>query len=105
MCKRAWVIQEQLLSSTNIHFTGKQLFWECRELSVCEQYASEGIPESDYRDFSFWKTFKSDFAKLEAQPFEARTSALSIWNSAVREYNNGGLTHPSDRLIAISGLA
>lgn len=39
--KRSWVCQERILSRRNLHFGSKQLFWECSELSACEQLPNE----------------------------------------------------------------
>jgi hypothetical protein len=36
--RRGWVCQERYLSSCNLHFGRKQLFWECREFPACELF-------------------------------------------------------------------
>jgi hypothetical protein len=35
---RAWVIQERVLSRRTIHFSNKQMFWECGEGVYCETF-------------------------------------------------------------------
>src|SRR6202000_2338412 len=41
--KRAWVVQERLLSPRVLHFARDQLAWECHELEACDSYPN-GIP-------------------------------------------------------------
>ncbi|EUC28229.1 hypothetical protein COCCADRAFT_41206 [Bipolaris zeicola 26-R-13] len=36
--RRAWVLQERILSLRVLHFGHEQVFWECRELAACETY-------------------------------------------------------------------
>ncbi|KAK0702794.1 heterokaryon incompatibility protein-domain-containing protein [Lasiosphaeris hirsuta] len=43
--KRAWVLQERLLSPRVLHFGRNQVFWECGELEACEIYPG-GVPTS-----------------------------------------------------------
>ena len=43
--RRAWVLQERLLSPRILHFSKRQLFWECLEATFCEVFP-EGIGES-----------------------------------------------------------
>lgn len=35
LSRRAWVLQERLLSPRTLHYTNTQLFWECRESKAC----------------------------------------------------------------------
>jgi hypothetical protein len=34
--KRAWVLQETLLSRRTVHFSSKQIYWECRSIFGAE---------------------------------------------------------------------
>ncbi|USP81985.1 hypothetical protein yc1106_09259 [Curvularia clavata] len=43
--RRAWVLQERILSSRVLHFGHEQLFWECRESSACETFHL-GLPNA-----------------------------------------------------------
>ena len=36
--KRAWVLQERVLSRRTIHFSAKQTYWECAEYVLCENF-------------------------------------------------------------------
>ena len=36
--KRAWVLQERVLSRRTIHFSAKQTYWECAEDVLCENF-------------------------------------------------------------------
>jgi hypothetical protein len=44
LSKRAWILQEHLLSPRTLHFSKAQVFWECREANACESYP-EGFPD------------------------------------------------------------
>lgn len=51
--RRAWVLQERLLSPWTIHCGRAQLLWECLEKELCETFPS-GLPaylSSPYFDF------------------------------------------------------
>jgi hypothetical protein len=41
LCQRAWVCQERLLCSRNLHFGSNQLLWECDHHLLCETYPAE----------------------------------------------------------------
>jgi hypothetical protein len=43
--KRAWVLQERLLSRRVLHFSREQIYWECRDFSASESYLW-GVPTS-----------------------------------------------------------
>ena len=43
LCRRAWVVQERLLAHRVVHFTHRELVWECKELTASETHPS-GAP-------------------------------------------------------------
>ncbi|RDW87253.1 hypothetical protein BP5796_02947 [Coleophoma crateriformis] len=48
LSSRAWTFQERYLARRTLHFSGEQIFWECREITACEALP-DGIPNSMIR--------------------------------------------------------
>lgn len=100
--RRGWVFQEPLLSPRTLHFSS-QLFWECRSLQACETYPS-GLPRSpgvlgnDLHDCRFPVNTKAWRREFERNRFD-------LWDLLTRMYCRCFLTRPSDRLVAIAGIA
>ncbi|KAK8859717.1 heterokaryon incompatibility protein [Apiospora arundinis] len=99
---RAWVKQERLLATRNLHFGQEQLLWECAELQAAEAFPS-GLPK--------WVKVPGPPLRhfLKAEPTRG-TSSLDVdvydaWDHLVCEYSKCKVTKGSDKLIAISGLA
>ncbi|KAF7861851.1 hypothetical protein EAF04_007733 [Stromatinia cepivora] len=112
--KRAWIVQERLLSPRVLHFANKQLFWECTELRASESYPF-GMPH--YEIGSFFRaadpfryqnqypiddTFETE---TQSQKCSRLESALQLWHYAIQAYTSGNLTKASDKLVAISAIA
>lgn len=105
---RGWVFQERLMAPRVLHFAKEQLAWECQESSACEKYPDD-IP------LLFMKraNFKSRFAyevyirRTERYGFDADAADFiyKLWNSLITDYSLTKLTQPSDKLMALSGLA
>jgi hypothetical protein len=86
---RAWALQERLLSPRRLHFSKTELFWECRYCDASESFP-EGLPEFEQQHI-----FHRDHGKPLSE----------IWSTIVRLYTSGKLTFPTDKLVAISGIA
>jgi hypothetical protein len=86
---QAWVFQERFLAARTLHFTNSQIFWECKENHWSETWPNETAS---------WLTLPSLFPK-------ASREFSQIWPNAVIMYSRGNLTYPTDRLVAISGVA
>ncbi|KAI1809561.1 HET-domain-containing protein [Poronia punctata] len=92
---RGWVLQERLLAPRILHFGRWQLFFECDQGGVlCERFV-EKLPRSlqrvNTKYFSSLQTGGGDVYKL--------------WGGIVRSYSRTKLTYPSDKLVAIAGIA
>jgi len=129
--KRAWVLQERLLSPRAIHFGQEQIFWECRCEKACEAYP-QGIPEqfSNWRIRS-WRQSDAMLDPAERQPMadpeqypsllgrllqfltKAKprsvpldaASIYKIWSKTIERYMECELTYSEDKLVALSGIA
>ncbi|KAA8631237.1 hypothetical protein SMACR_08253 [Sordaria macrospora] len=98
---RGWVFQEQLLPRRTLIFGQNELHWEC---STCE--ANESFPVSLERstDLQELTIFRPDWEKLvEGKLVDSERN--DTWNRVITTYFTRSLTKPSDRLVAISGLA
>jgi hypothetical protein len=129
LSKRAWFVQERLLSPRQIHFGSLQLYWECRRLTACEtlpggiltsMFAEPGTAASQQmkrfaatlmrlgRDIRAPGLTKPPDLALGDIGSSQKTMALNIhtgWRHTAANYSKCALTFPRDKLIAISGVA
>jgi hypothetical protein len=102
LTKRAWCYQERLLSPRSLYFGSDHLFWECRERLACEANPIS-VRWPPYVNPSHWKQL---FASPSCPPMaSAYVSILQEWYSSIQIYSSTSVTVPSDKLIAISGVA
>lgn len=124
LSKRAWVVQERLLSPRTLYFGSIMIYWECRKMRRAEQHpceeldlpwpsnlrklgsrSSASISTTDRMDFisenaageeDLWH---APYTKFEKDGFQER------WADLVEHYTACGMTYPEkDRLMAISGI-
>ena len=106
---RSWVLQEQLLSPRMLIFDGLQIRWECNTGHGSERTPLGGLSRhighqkairaGIFDDGDFFGVDGSDDPELDAK------YQLQYWNFTVMDYTHRGMTQPSDRLIAIDGIA
>jgi hypothetical protein len=113
--RRAWTLQERMLSTRILSYGTDEIHWEC-----CEAEASERIPEGlqDRRqeEQDAWKEDCYEYVvpmklSLANSPEEYSTSEidesnfwLSSWHRLVEDYSERRLTYDGDRLVAFFGL-
>lgn len=109
LTRRAWVVQERLLSPRVLHFGKRQLLWECNQLRACDFYpngllAIHRDSASDSTSDKFLK--KSVTTILHGVSDNALTSyhMREAWNDLVQHYTRCNLTISKDKLVAISGI-
>lgn len=111
LAKRAWVLQETLLAPRVLSLCGSQMIWECCELSASEAYPN-GIPcfigwLAVKRGEEYFKTFGS----LKELDVTGKPDSISIeetrklWGEILISYTRRQLIYPSDKLVALSGVA
>ncbi|MCJ1415394.1 hypothetical protein MMC32_001726 [Xylographa parallela] len=115
--RRAWTLQERLISPRVVHFTRDQLLWHCREDEWAEGYVHN--THRSHNEFrlgcqkaghfidreegdAYWRSRSSD---PDYKPFFDTEFAAETWYNCVSEYTTRSLSMPSDKLAAISGLA
>lgn len=105
---RAWVLQEQLLSSRTLSFTAGGLFWDCVSLAASTAHPS-GIPIKCDVDFSqrelriFKEASRTGF--LTSTNVSVTEQITTCWYRIVEAYSKREMTRATDKLIALKGIA
>lgn len=116
--RRAWVVQERLLSPRTLHFGSQQVFYECIQRIYSEIYVS-GFPDgmNDLpAKLNLWSLENGTQRPQERDDSWSLTSRLRTpltlyerlhmtWGAIVGSYTMGSLTVKEDKLIAVAGLA
>jgi hypothetical protein len=110
---RGWVLQERILSPRTLHFTSTQLFWECRTKCASEAYPKGHIWQVFALDYTLSTSIKRDMlpklpiTHLDSSAYggDHNVKILEGWRVIVAIYSTCKLSHPSDKLVALSGLA
>ena len=121
IARRAWVFQERLLSTRVLNFTRSEIVWECKTVMDCqckrmklyEKYHNEDVADDPENE----SDLPLQLAELSSQTlklfFEDQISSehisskglVLLWTNVVSHYSALQLSHPKDRLPALSGLA
>ncbi|KAI0412372.1 heterokaryon incompatibility protein-domain-containing protein [Xylaria grammica] len=98
--RRAWVLQERVLSPRTLHFTEHQVYWECWQYHQGEDL-----------EYEYLGVMKKEAYPVQLSPSSLlcdaprRSSELPrAWWHISSEYSSLGLTFQTDKLVAISGL-
>lgn len=112
--KRAWVMQERMLSPRTLAFSKTQVFWECRCKRASEEFPSDFPIESfEMNQMYFKQPLLQNKLKVHALNRNADSRLgddpirrLSLaWHNLVMLYSTKDMTFEEDKLVAISGLA
>jgi hypothetical protein len=99
---RGWVVQERYLARKQLSFAKNKVYWECPEVIASEQFPM-GLPEY-VRTAAGYMKLESPAAKPGLQ-FRDEQKLRQTWCSLVETYSDCHLTQPSDKMIALAGLA
>jgi hypothetical protein len=108
LIKRGWVFQERYLAPRVLHFCRNQLFWECREHTVCETYFQELPLVSLHFTAAFPKSKERNEQRIAQQTKVDVMNATNwedLWSTLVWMYSGKNLSVPGDKLVALSGVA
>ena len=121
--ERAWVYQEQALSTRILAFGKDNIHWLCSSMMANENYPMGYRQKSVMPAAEFLRLVRADeqhcdkqsgedralekgLEKSEPEPDEYETEELyGLWYGIVEEYSTRSLTKATDRLPALSGLA
>ncbi|RSL69642.1 hypothetical protein CEP54_002093 [Fusarium duplospermum] len=107
--KRAWCLQERLLSPRILHITARQVIWACHSIpEISERQEIES--KADKRDIQrlgeellkYRPRLTTRYDAIFDQP--SMTSMWLAWAGLVQAYLDTELSKEDDRLIAIQGL-
>jgi hypothetical protein len=90
LMERAWAFQENILSRRIVHYTESDIIWECESSLKTES----GVQPRNYKP----KFMSAALERFGGDPY-------LCWYDLVQQYSSRTLTYPSDKLVAISGLA
>jgi hypothetical protein len=96
LSKRAWILQERVLSPRKLHFGAHKVYWACRKTT----FAEDGHPV-DQRTHR-WMT---DIHKLMESESISKYEFHETWSKLVEVYCTLELTYTEDRLPALAGVA
>ena len=108
LSRRAWTLQEEILSPRTLKWTSKQIEWGCRTIERVEQFPDE--------DYHYQYHFHNDMMACK-QIFAMRQHHLppvdpvmqdavySLWTQIVSRLSVRIISYKTDRLPALSGIA
>lgn len=106
LLRRAWVLQERMISRRVLYLGSPGMYWEC-----CETKASEFWPEGRphiniYQENIAVKEILASVLRPDIlEDSGDRQSFERIWNWITDTYTASGLTFRTDRTVALSGIA
>ena len=95
---RAWVFQERCLACRTLHFHSQELIWECKMGLMCECKDLN----VRYQKNSWHQGWKAKHLSWKAGDLE---DLPNLWLAVVVGFSKLSLTHETDRLPALSGMA
>jgi hypothetical protein len=105
LSRRAWTLQEDLLSSRTLHYTEGQIVWECQASKYCESDTSELGDDDNYIFDGLKRFFLAPHLGIKHRSYSDLFDPIYRWYSIVQSYVHRGITFESDALPAISALA
>jgi hypothetical protein len=105
LATRGWTLQEAILPRRTVHYTGKELAWECDSQHFCECGHIDGVYPVVRQQMVKSELKRGKYGYWRLKVFRRRALAVDGWMDLVEIYSKRTLTFGSDKLIAIAGLA
>ncbi|KAF2110756.1 heterokaryon incompatibility protein-domain-containing protein [Lophiotrema nucula] len=102
--KRAWVLQERLLSTRVLHFSTDQVLWECCENYACETFP-RSVPHHLRGSIPSVNSNIRDLHSIASHGIHGEKQVAQLWAQIVDVYSGANLTFREDKLVALSGVA
>ncbi|KAF2670427.1 HET-domain-containing protein, partial [Microthyrium microscopicum] len=101
LTKRAWILQERLLSPRILTLGRETLFWECSSSHFSSETWPRSLPGYDHM------LERYPFAhRLDLQEENSDVGLLfESWRTIIYDYSQRSLTKSSDKLVAIAAIA
>lgn len=104
LMKRGWVLQERMLCSRMIHFTDRELIWECNSVPIASEFWVHGEPSVHSQKWQRLHPFQ--VTRPRHGQSLAHTGLLQEWWRTVEMYSEMELSRPAeDKFVAIAGIA
>lgn len=105
--RRAWVLQERLMSPRVLHFCQDQIAWECLGSTRCNGFNAVEEQPGGLSNFQLTSRGIVKGMRLKDLNIDGmdEQNALQHWAQIVEAYSKTNLTWPTDKLIALSGMA
>lgn len=116
LSSRAWVLRGILLSPRTLHYSKEQMLWECSHFTFCECSILPIVAAGLSNRLIHRKRFSNklilptgmahpSFEQAERRDAEKRHNLYDIWLQIINDYTKRKLTHQSDILAALTGIA
>jgi hypothetical protein len=104
--ERAWILQEQILPPAVLHYTQEQLIWECKSGRFFEDGLYQEVDQfTKVSLLSESRISFNDSGNRETFEDKVLEDKYFLWYEMVRDYTRRKLSHDTDRLLAVAGLA
>lgn len=102
---RAWIHRERQLARRVLHFTCKEVIWECCGTEGTS-FASEMLPGgAPFKHGLFNSEHKYQIGRLQQGLIKGAEESYATWNDICEHLSDKSLTKPSDMPIVLSSLA
>lgn len=102
--KRAWVLQERLLSTRMLHFAAQQMYWECKETMMASEIRPYGLSNGESSNWLLFPFGSSDRANVVLGS-SCREPQWDHWGDLLMHYTSMDLSRPDDDIFhALSAL-
>jgi hypothetical protein len=112
---RAWVLQEQLLSSRMLIFNRHILQWECMTLHDSDAFPGGGGSHHSDAELQVRRAVRNgedhfekpieELMDLDISDADLACYKADVWYAIVQSYTHRGMTNMTDRLVALAGIA
>lgn len=108
--QRAWILQEQTMSTRLLYFGAGLLHWECLHVYILEPYPSRSFyGNASNNNSSFYKNGHRKLVTKGLLQLEdlrsSREDPFEVWQAQVQEFTRRQITKRSDRIPAFLAIA
>ncbi|RDW87273.1 hypothetical protein BP5796_02967 [Coleophoma crateriformis] len=100
--KRAWTLQERLLSPRFLHY-GTRLIWQCNRMQRCD--GGVELPNQDMIGNVSGSVNRSLLLEGGSLSLFTQQQLFEAWYQIVHDYTKRALSDPTDKLPGIAGIA